>query len=302
MYAVVGVAQHRGMPRPLHLPRVFLGSDAVADGVLTRTQLRGPRVQRLFQGVYAPSSVRRDHRLMVEGARLVLPPEGLVTGVSAATVLGVALALAGDPVQVLVPEGSGFGPRRGVDVRRCLRPVHPGSRWEHVPLAPLWRIAFDAAARCPLPMGVARLDAMARAGLIDIEAVAARLVDVRCKDVRAVRTAVSLVDERSESLPESQTRVHLVLAGIDIETQVPVMLSDGTSVRLDLAVRGRKIGVEYDGAWHALREQLEKDRTRMNALQRDGWVVVHVTAAMLRDPAGLVDALRAAIAGSAPSR
>ncbi len=290
------------MRHTARLPRVFLGSSAVADGILTREQLRGPRVQRLMQGVYAPASIRRDHGLLVEAAGLVIPENAAVTGISAASALGVPLAQASDPVQVLVPEGSAFGPRRGIDVRRFLRPMDRGARWQAVSLAPPWRIAFDAAARCSLPLGVARLDAMARARLIDADDVLETLTDVHCRDVRTVRHALSLVDPRSESLPESQTRVHLTLAGFDVESQVTVGLTGGKRVRLDLAIRRRKIGVEYDGAWHALRDQLEKDRARMNALQRDQWVIVHVTAAMLREPAGLVEAVRAAVAGPAPRR
>ena len=56
------------------------------------------------------------------------------------------------------------------------------------------------------------------------------------------------------------------------------------------------MAVEYDGAWHVLREQLEYDRARSNALGDAGWTTVHVTAAMLRRPDEVVAAVRRAVA------
>ena len=53
----------------------FRGSDAVLAGTLTRSQLRGPKVQRLFQGVYALAREPMTHELRCAGAALVLPPE-----------------------------------------------------------------------------------------------------------------------------------------------------------------------------------------------------------------------------------
>ncbi|MGH3801592.1 MAG: hypothetical protein ACRDTD_15960 [Pseudonocardiaceae bacterium] len=102
------------------LPPVFRGSDAVGAGVLSRGQLRGPAVRRLFQGVYSPVSVAETHELYCTGAGLALPPSAVVTGRSAATLRGVALARTQDPVEVLVPlearvvRGSGLAVRRTV--------------------------------------------------------------------------------------------------------------------------------------------------------------------------------------------
>ncbi|MGH3826210.1 MAG: hypothetical protein ACRDQX_03415 [Pseudonocardiaceae bacterium] len=49
---------------------VFKGTDAVLAGALTRSQLRGPRVQRLFQGVYALRGETMTHELRCAGAAL----------------------------------------------------------------------------------------------------------------------------------------------------------------------------------------------------------------------------------------
>lgn len=74
------------------LSLVFRGSDAVRVGALSRGQLRGQAVRRLFQGVYSLAGVAQTHALYCIGAGLALPPSAVVTGRSAATLRGVALA------------------------------------------------------------------------------------------------------------------------------------------------------------------------------------------------------------------
>lgn len=294
---------HGDVVPPLDLPRVFLGSHAVAQGWLTRKQLRGPLVRRLMQNVYAPAGVSKTHKLHVEGVGLLLPPGCMVTSRSAATVLGAPLAVATDAVDVLLPEGSTFGPYRGVALRRFTDPPGTGRRWRDVALAPADRIAFDLAARRPLPDAVALVDAFARAQPSwDTVAWRVALDTVRWSNVVHVRKVAELIDARAESLPESRLRVVLVTAGIDVEPQVQVSLPGLGRVRLDLAVRGRKVAVEYDGGWHVLREQLERDRARVNALHLAGWEVVHVTADLLARPRSVVGAVRGALAGPAGVR
>ncbi|WP_460435207.1 endonuclease domain-containing protein [Angustibacter speluncae] len=121
----------------------------------------------------------------------------------------------------------------------------------------------------------------------------------RDHDVVAVRRAFGLVDPRAESLPESAVRVHLVLAGFDPTPQYVIRVRGRVVARVDLALVEHRVAVEYDGAWHALREQLERDRARLNHLREAGWVVVHVTADLLRRPADVVAAVRRAVGGAA---
>jgi very-short-patch-repair endonuclease len=61
---------------------------------------------------------------------------------------------------------------------------------------------------------------------------------------------------------------------------------------VDLAYPDLRVAVEYDGAWHAADRQFARDRRRLNRLTGAGWVVLHVTAADLRDPAGVVAGVR----------
>jgi very-short-patch-repair endonuclease len=62
--------------------------------------------------------------------------------------------------------------------------------------------------------------------------------------------------------------------------------------RVDLAFPDQRIAVAYDGLWHAEPGQFGRDRRRLNRLVAAGWVVLHVTAADLRDPEILLTRIR----------
>lgn len=76
----------------MRIDGVFCGSAAVAAGVVSRGQLRGPQAKRLFRDVYVPARTRVTHELRCEAASLALPCGAVVTGRSSATVRGVRLA------------------------------------------------------------------------------------------------------------------------------------------------------------------------------------------------------------------
>lgn len=287
-------------PRPVaDLPDVFLGAQALAEGLLRPAQLRGPHVQRVLRGVYRPAWVPLDHVLACRAAALVVPDGTRLTGRSLATVRGVPLAGGQDPVEVVVPHGVELR-HSGVTVRRASRGPLGDQEWDGFLVAHPHRMAFDLCARYDTATATAHLDAVVRAGLVDADHFATWLLQRHDDDVRAARRASLLVDARAESIPESRLRVVLITAGIDVEAQHRVTRDGRTVARLDLAVRGLRVGIDYDGAWHALREQLQRDRQRLNDLQAEGWVVMHVTAAMLRDPASVVAAVRRAMLVARP--
>jgi very-short-patch-repair endonuclease len=89
----------------------------------------------------------------------------------------------------------------------------------------------------------------------------------------------------------------LACAGIPPVPQFTVRGSDGAFLaRVDFAYPDLRIAIEYDGVWHADRDQLRRDRRRLNGLVAEGWAVLHLTAADLRDPEGIVRRVRRLIA------
>lgn len=277
------------------LPRVFVGSAAVEQGLLTTAQLRGPRVVPVLHGVYRPSWVQQTHELCCEAAALVLPEAVLITGRSAATVRGVPLAGARDEVEAIVPFGIRAPRLRGVTVRQTMTPGPPDTAVNGLRLARPLRIAFDVAARRQQPRAVAYLDALARAGIVDLDSFGQWLGACHDNDVVGVRAALADTDPRAESIPESEMRVILRRAGFAPVVQYVVRDGGRRIMRADLALPELRIAILYDGAWHALREQLEKDRVQQRLMQQAGWMTVHVTAQLLRTPTALVAAVAATV-------
>ena len=58
--------------------RPFRGSHAVAAGILTRGQLRGPHFRRLFPDVYVPVTAKVDLALRARAAGLLVDGRGAV--------------------------------------------------------------------------------------------------------------------------------------------------------------------------------------------------------------------------------
>lgn len=121
--------------RSIDLCGPFRGSEAIRTGTLTAGQLRGRGVWRLFQDVYVPAGIPDTHELRCAGAALVLPPEAVITGRSAATLRGVELARAADSVEVVVPEAVQVNRRAGLDVRRTETLVDEREPWGGIGLA-----------------------------------------------------------------------------------------------------------------------------------------------------------------------
>jgi very-short-patch-repair endonuclease len=72
---------------------------------------------------------------------------------------------------------------------------------------------------------------------------------------------------------------------------------------LDLAFREWRVGIAYDGQWHALRLQLRKDRRMINRLQALDWEIVFVTADDLyRHPDQVIRTVRATLSKARHAR
>ncbi|MPZ96888.1 MAG: DUF559 domain-containing protein [Propionibacteriales bacterium] len=108
---------------------------------------------------------------------------------------------------------------------------------------------------------------------------------------RALRAA-RLVRAGVDSPMESRLRILIVLAGLP-EPQVNVILrrrNGEWEIRLDLAYRGQKVIIEYDGRQHTeIKKQWLRDIERREQLDGWGWRIVIVTAeGIFDDPAQTV--------------
>lgn len=270
------------LERPRLLPGVFIGSHAIAAGALSRRQLRARSYRRLVQGVYADPSLAFDHRLRCRGVALLLPSGVAIGGHSAAAWHGAPFAAAHDPVTVVGPPDVEWKGPRGVRVHRSRSPFDVVVL-DDVPVTLARRTAWDVAALEPLGTAVAALDAMVRAGSVDL---ASLVSDVEAGSgrwgVTRVRRAVALVDPRAESPPESKVRVALVMAGLAPVPQYEIDTPAGR-VRGDLAFPEHRLVIEYEGEYHFEDGQIVRDDARYAALRAAGWRVIRLSAPDLRD-------------------
>lgn len=295
------------MARSPHRPpslvgKVFRGADAIRAGLLTKRQLRSSAWRQLLHGVYADTALPVDHVLLCRAAHLLIPPQAVFAGRSAATLHGVPYLGADDPVEVLTHSDLPRFRSASLIVRRAQLPeshvqVTNGLRCT-TPERTCWDIARGAFGH-DLVESVVYLDAMVRTGKVDTAVAFRRFGNVTPppRGWARARQAYLLADGRAESPPESRLRVRLVLAGIPAPVpQYDVMNNGRWLARVDLAWPERRVAVEYDGHWHADPAQLRKDRRRLNGLISAGWTVLHVTDDRLRhDLDGLVAEIRSVL-------
>ena len=110
-----------------------------------------------------------------------------------------------------------------------------------------------------------------------------------------IREALPLLNNRSESRPESRLRVILAQAGLPhprVNHEI-VLTEDGSFVRTDLAFDSLRVLIEYQGDYHRkVQGQWRKDMTRRSRLEAQNWIVIELNADDLRDPDELASRIR----------
>jgi very-short-patch-repair endonuclease len=278
----------------------FTARTAEQYGV-TPSSLRGRTWRRLLQGVWILATTTPDRSTWLAAARLVMPVDAVVCGLSAVTEHGPDVRRVDD---VVVHVGfTRSVPRRRAGLRLRELTLLPDEvvrigRWLVTSAA---RTAYDCARWLPLVEAVVVVDALLHAGLTTPEEIAAVMARHRGERwISRVGRVLSLADGRSESPMESRLRLLLVRAGLGgLEPQFEVYDAGGVFVgRLDLAYVDARVAVEYDGAWHW--QQRREDDRRRDALRALGWTIVVVSAEdYYGDPQGIVRTVRAELARAA---
>jgi very-short-patch-repair endonuclease len=273
----------------------FRGADAVRAGLLTRRQLAGRSWRRLFPDVYVHCDVPVTHSLRATAAILLLP-DAVVTGASAAVLWGVPLATTWADVEVTVPPTA--HPRRipGLRVRRARLAAHDVLRRLDVPVTSAEATAVRLAAVLPRVDAVVAVDRMIATGFVSLATVRRMAEESRGSGSARARTVCSLADGLAESPQETRLRLLIRASGLPAPV-AQYRVRDGGQVvaRVDFAWPEHKIALEYDGLWHGESGQFAKDRRRLNRLTAAGWRVIFVTAADMHDPGTLLARLAAAL-------
>jgi hypothetical protein len=259
------------------MARVFIGSEALAAGTLTRGQLRY-RYRPIYSDVYVHRALDVSLRDRTVGAWLWSRRQAVVAGVAASALHGADWV--DDDVAVeLIWRNS--RPHPGLVVRNEGLGPDEISRVAGLPVTTRTRTAFDIGRHLRRGEAVARLDALAHAQLFSVEDVlllAKRHAGVR--GLQALRAVLPLVDGGSASPKETWLRLLLLDAGFPVPmTQIPVMDGWRVVAYLDMGWEEYRVAAEYDGDQHrSVRRQYVRDMRRLAALERLGWIVVRVVA------------------------
>jgi Protein of unknown function (DUF559) len=288
---------------------LFVGSHAVAEGMLTKHQLeRGP-YRRVLHNVYSTPDLVVDHALKARAAALLMPAEAAIGGRSAAAWSGAPFSSAADPVLVVVPRGCPWAGPRGVRVHRT--DVQPEEIWTHddgLRLTRAPRTAWDIATLEPTLTAVSLLDGMLRhggrgdgrpglTGLVEADLMSEFGRRRGRWGSRRAQLLLSLVDGRAMSPPESKVRAACHLANLAHPVPQFAVYQDGVFLgQVDLAWPEAKLVVEYEGAYHFEGIKIEEDDARYTAMLRAGWRVIRLSSADLADLDAVVARIRAALA------
>jgi very-short-patch-repair endonuclease len=273
-------------------PEVFRGSEAVAAGLTTWSRLRGPRFRRLFPDVYTPVGPEpAPLRLRSLAAARLVGPRGVLSGGSAAELLGASCAQRSAPAEVTLVDGGRFREHPGLLVHRDRI-----STGEQVPVGDVRvthpvRTAWDLARRLDLVDAVVAVDRLANHCRFSPDLVLNFPVRYpRARGNGRVYDVLAHAERYSGSPMESRLRMLLVLAGLPRPRAQWVVQDPGTrtAVWLDLAYPDLRIGIEYDGEEHTRPDRVLRDIGRGTRLLDRDWLVYRYTKHEIRERPDLI--------------
>jgi very-short-patch-repair endonuclease len=272
----------------------FIGSEAVAAGALTKSQLT-TRHRRLFPDVYVLRDIEIEAKARAKAAWLWSGRKGVIAGFAAAAMHGSRWA---DDAHALDLIYDNWRSPPGIQTRGDRIEEDEVELMAGMPVTSPARTALDLGCWYPTMTAVAGADALARAVGIkaaDVELLACRYSGRR--GLASARQAIELFDAGAQSPKESWLRVVLMQAGLPRpQTQIPIRDEFGeVFAYLDMGWESLKVAVEYDGEQHRRdRRQYTWDVRRLEKLDRLGWIVIRVVAG--DRPAEVVGRVRAALA------
>ncbi|HEX5143117.1 MAG TPA: hypothetical protein VFW21_04540 [Mycobacterium sp.] len=259
------------------MTQVFLGSEAIASGRLTKYDLRA-RCRRVLPGVYAPKGpLTLTDRIVATW--LWSHRQGVICGLAASAVHGAKWVDADADIEINWHHRK---PPPGVVTRSGSLSGDEIDLSKRVAVTNVERTAFDLARQGSVSMAVQRLDALAAATEFKVDgvlAVAANHPHVR--RLLRVPDVLDRLDAGAQSPRETWLRMLLTDAGFPRpETQIPVLGPDGyPRYFLDMGWREVMVAAEYDGEQHRIeRDVYRNDLRRSEYIAEVGWRRIRVIA------------------------
>jgi len=279
--------QSRGLVSARHqylgMGEVFIGSQAVATGVVTRHELA-----RWYRPFYPNVHAPKGHALTLQdrtvGAWLWSKRQGIVTGVAASALHGAEWVDADVPIELIL---NCARPPRGILTRHERIADDEFTLDGQLPVTTPARTALDLGRFLPRGTALERLDALMRARPFSTEEVLLLAKRYRgARGVRLLKDILPLVDGGAASPRETALRLLFIDAGLPRPTtQIPIYDHDGSYLRaVDMGWEDFMVAAEYDGDQHRTdRPQYVKDMRVLPKLERLGWIIVRVIKEDRRD-------------------
>ncbi|MHA6626569.1 hypothetical protein ACU61A_14120 [Pseudonocardia sichuanensis] len=277
-------------------PVAFRGTAAVAAGFVAPDMLRGPRFLRLFPDTYVstPEDGPPDLALRSHAAYRYVEGRGILSGYSAAEVLGASCGPRDAPAEVTVPH-RGQRSLPGLIVHRTRLSAGETTEANGLRATSPVRTAYDLARRGDLVERVVAVDRLANAHRFSPDL----LLHFTNRYRRfpgndRVAEVLAHADRYAGSPMETRLRMLIVQAGLP-RPKVQWVVQDPhtrTALWLDLAWPDLRIGIEYEGEGHADRDQVLRDIGRYTRLVDKGWRIYRYTKQeILRRPDLVLDQL-----------
>jgi len=262
----------------LGFARTVTNRDAAELGI-TRRAL-GSSFTRVLHGAHVHNSVEPSLDVRCEAAGLVLPGDAAFSDVTALGLLGLPLPFGRPQNRLLDVTAVPPGDRpRGKGIRGHRRSLGPDevAVVNGVRVTVASRTFVDLAPTLDEANLIVIGDAILRSGLASLADLETAIQAAHGqRGVVRARQAISRLDGRSGSAPESLVRVRIEDAGLPRPlVNVDVFDSCGSWIACpDLLYKEAKIAIEYEGERHRDKRQFGLDLARDQLLTLAGFVVV----------------------------
>jgi len=220
----------------------FIGSESLADGVLSRGQLRW-NYRAIFPDVYIPKKATPSLSHRTIGAWLWSGRRGVIAGLAAAALHGARWVDESADVELIWRCGR---PPPGIVVRNERIETDEIVEIAGLPVTTPERTALDLARHAPRDSAVISLDALARATGVTVSGVLPLVDRYRgarelCRSIAALR----LMDGKSQSPRETSVRLALVDAGFPAPRTQFTVTEGNTSALIAMGYEAPMVGVEF---------------------------------------------------------
>jgi hypothetical protein len=226
---------------------IFVGSERLASGGLTRSQLRW-NYSSIFPGVYLPKTDITDLRSRIAGAWLWSGRDGIIAGRAAASLHGAKWIADVTPIELI---GGRDRSPNGIIMRNeridADEVVEIGGMLVTSPA----RTALDLGRHLPRDDAVRHLDALAGAcNVTAAEALSLTSRHRRARGLRRAGIALDLMDAGGQSPRETRLRLWYIDAGFP-RPPTQIHVTDGfANAFLDMGWEEPMVGADYDGEEH----------------------------------------------------